>query len=82
MDITNFPTGTSFVFGTWLCKADDDGSLRSYLLEGIGPTDELFPTGSTFIFGSWVCEVDFFGKLQRRLLGDSTNQRGTAVTGN
>lgn len=81
MDITNFPAGTSFIFGAWLCKVDNGRSLRSCLLENTGPMGELFPTGSTFIFDSWVDEADFFGEFQRCLLDDSANQQGMAETG-
>jgi hypothetical protein len=81
MDLNNmiFPAGSTFVFGAWLCKADNGGMLRGCLLEGAGPPSETFPEGSTFVFRSWVYDADFFGKLQGHLLEDPENQR-TSMT--
>jgi hypothetical protein len=28
-----FPAGSTFVFGSWICVADDDGKLQSRLME-------------------------------------------------
>jgi hypothetical protein len=29
----SFPTGTTFVFGSWICEADGNGKLQSRLVE-------------------------------------------------
>jgi len=35
MDLDNmiFSTGSTFIFGSWVCEAGDDGKLQSHLLE-------------------------------------------------
>ena len=35
MDLDNmiFSTGSTFIFGSWICEAGDDGKLQSHLLE-------------------------------------------------
>ena len=35
MDLDNiiFPTGSTFIFGSWICEADNNGKLQSHLLE-------------------------------------------------
>jgi len=35
MDLNNmiFSTGSTFIFGSWICEAGDDGKLQSHLLE-------------------------------------------------
>ena len=35
VDLDNmiFSVGTTFIFGSWICKADDNGKLQSHLME-------------------------------------------------
>jgi hypothetical protein len=33
LNIMNFPAGSTFVFGSWICEADSDGKLWSRLLK-------------------------------------------------
>ena len=37
MDLNNmiFPTGSTFIFGSWIYEADDNGKLQSHLLEDL-----------------------------------------------
>ena len=48
MDLDNmiFSMGSSFIFGSWICEAGDDGKLRSYLLED-SDHHENFPISAT-----------------------------------
>jgi hypothetical protein len=32
-----FPAGLTFVFGSWICVANDDGKLQSQLMEILPP---------------------------------------------
>jgi hypothetical protein len=65
-----FPTGSTFIFRSWISEAGGDGKLQGHLLEDL-EQDMVFPVGSTFIFGSWICEADSDGKLQGCLLKNS-----------
>ena len=33
LDSMIFSTGSTFIFGSWICEADDNGKLQSHLLE-------------------------------------------------
>ena len=35
MDLDNmiFPTGSTFIFGSWICEADNNGKLQGHLLK-------------------------------------------------
>ena len=33
LDSMIFSTGSTFIFGSWICEADDNGKLQSRLLE-------------------------------------------------
>ena len=37
MDLDNmiFSTGSTFIFGSWICEADDEGKLQGHLLEDL-----------------------------------------------
>jgi hypothetical protein len=41
-----FPTGSVFIFGSWVCEADDEGNLQGHLIEAQEAHEELaFLTG-------------------------------------
>jgi hypothetical protein len=43
-----FPTGSIFIFRTWVCEVDDEGNLQGCLVEAQEAHEELtFSTGST-----------------------------------
>ena len=43
MDLDNmvFSTGSTFIFGSWICEADDDGKLQSRILEDSDHLEDL-----------------------------------------
>jgi hypothetical protein len=36
-----FPMGSIFIFGSWVCEADDKGNLHGHLVEAL-KTNEVF----------------------------------------
>ena len=48
MDLDNiiFPTGSTFIFGSWICEADSNGKLQSHLLKDPDHHEE-FPISTT-----------------------------------
>ena len=44
MDLDNmiFSTGSTFIFGSWICEAGDDGKLQSRLLEDSDHHEDVF----------------------------------------
>ena len=48
MDLNNmiFPTGSIFIFGSWICEADNYGKLQSHLLKDPDHHEE-FPISTT-----------------------------------
>ena len=40
-----FSAGTTFIFGSWICNADDNGKLQSCLMEILMP--QVLPDVST-----------------------------------
>jgi hypothetical protein len=47
-----FLAGSTFIFGSWIFKADGDGKVQGCLIEDSKHQDLIFQVGSTFIFGS------------------------------
>ena len=49
MDLDNmiFSTGSTFIFGSWICEASDDGKLQSHLLEDLGHHEDIFVSVTT-----------------------------------
>jgi hypothetical protein len=43
MDLDNmiFPTGSTFIFGSWICEADDNDKLQGHLLENSARHEDL-----------------------------------------
>jgi hypothetical protein len=42
-----FPTGSIFIFESWVCKADNEGNLQGRLVEAQEAREEFtLPTGS------------------------------------
>jgi hypothetical protein len=42
-----FPTGSIFIFGSWVCKVDDEGNLQGRLIEAQEAREEFaLPMGS------------------------------------
>jgi hypothetical protein len=49
MDFNNmiFPTGSTFIFGSWICKVNGEGNLRGRLVKAQMAREEItLPTGS------------------------------------
>jgi hypothetical protein len=36
-----FPKGSIFIFGSWVCEADDEGNLQGRLVEALEACEEL-----------------------------------------
>jgi hypothetical protein len=36
-----FPKGSIFIFGSWVCEADDEGNLQGHLVEALETHEEL-----------------------------------------
>ena len=68
-----FSTGSTFIFGSWICEADDDGKLQSRLLEDLDHledhsflatmTDQLVERFAQLVLSdrtqiSWLCASD------------------------
>ena len=49
MDLDNmiFSTGSTFIFGSWICEAGDDGKLQSRLLEDSDHHEDVFSATTT-----------------------------------
>jgi hypothetical protein len=49
MDFDNmiFPTGSIFIFGSWICEADSEGNLQGRLIEARKASEEI-----TLLMGS------------------------------
>jgi hypothetical protein len=41
LDNTIFSTGSTFIFGSWICEADDDGKLQGHLIEDLARHEDL-----------------------------------------
>ena len=43
MDLDNmiFSMGSTFIFGSWICEADDNGKLQSHLLKDLDHHEDL-----------------------------------------
>ena len=58
MDLDNiiFPTGSTFIFGSWIYEADDNGKLQSRLLEDSNHHEDysISPTTTDQIFGRFA----------------------------
>ena len=48
-DLNNmiFSTGSTFIFGSWICEAGDDGKLQSHLLEDSDHHEDLSISATT-----------------------------------
>jgi hypothetical protein len=42
LDNMIFSTGSTFIFGSWICEADDDGKLQGHLLKDSANHEDLF----------------------------------------
>ena len=49
MDLDNmiFSKGSTFIFGSWICKAGDDGKLQGRLLEDLDHHEDLSISATT-----------------------------------
>ena len=47
LDNMIFSTGSTFIFGSWICEADDSGKLQSRLLEDSGQHEDLAISATT-----------------------------------
>ena len=49
MDLDNmiFSTGSTFIFGSWICEVGDDGKLQSRLLEDLDHHEDLSISATT-----------------------------------
>jgi hypothetical protein len=36
-----FPMGSTFIFGSWVCKANDEGNLHGHLVEALEAHEDL-----------------------------------------
>jgi hypothetical protein len=36
-----FPMGSIFIFGSWVCEADDKGNLHGHLVDALGAHEDL-----------------------------------------
>ena len=41
LDNMIFSTGSTFIFGSWICEASDDGKLQSHLLKDLDHLEDL-----------------------------------------
>ena len=48
-DLNNmiFSTGSTFIFGSWICEADDCGKLQGHLLEDLDHQEDLAISATT-----------------------------------
>ena len=47
LDNMIFSTGSTFIFGSWICEVDDNGKLQSCLLEDSDHHEDLFISATT-----------------------------------
>ena len=49
MDLDNmiFSKGSTFIFGSWICEAGDDGKLQNHLLEDSDHHQDFFISATT-----------------------------------
>ena len=47
LDNMIFSTGSTFIFGSWICEADDNGKLQRRLLEDSDHREDLFISATT-----------------------------------
>ena len=59
-----FSTGSTFIFGSWICEADDNGKLQGHLLEDSDHHKDLAISATT---ADQIAE-----KLTRLVMSDPT----------
>ena len=66
MDLDNmiFSMGSTFILGSWICKADDDGKLQSHLLEDSDHHEDLSISATT--------TDQLIGRFVQLMMSDST----------
>jgi hypothetical protein len=64
LDNMIFPTGSTFIFGLWIYKADDNGKLQGCLLEDLKHRDDLII--------STTATDQLAGRLARLVMSDPT----------